>query len=169
MNKIKNTSGNLDITGVPPDMFMNDAEADLDIAEDLIFTNSGPAGEMYKNKKDRITSDGIYQIEEILTEMIKYLSPKVYKDGKKQILPETSYALDESTEQYDSQIALAYLSRALLATRGRYINWERDISKTLADFKAPAMSESANVRTVNDMLSIFTKTVRDDFAERAKK
>lgn len=81
----------------------------------------------------------------------------------------TNAGIDPGTDLTDpDDIAKHYLLQGLLAMKGRYLTWEKDINWYNSQVQAPAMNQSTIVRVLNDTMASYMNSFRRDFVQQAR-
>lgn len=139
------------LKGISPHYFISDQDAFMDIGLNLL--KNGQYGNL-AFKYDEIVSREISTAEKI-----EQLVSLFKKEGD--LNPATS------GDYSPNAVGQAYLYRALLASKNKYLYWENDITSLNSNIIAPAMSKSVNQRIINELLANYQNSFRQSFVTDA--
>lgn len=140
-------------------LFMNDDHAYLDMAMEII----NHAQNMYtKVTAFNDAIDDTLSEEQQIANQIHALI-KTYEDKD---TGEIANIADTSINE--TNMARHYVLKAYAAHKHRYLMWEEDIQAYKEEIKAPAMSGSANVRLVNNVIASYKDDIARDFNKTSR-
>lgn len=137
-------------------IFMPDTAAMLELGKNILqFAKEGRLSVLNGINPESNTLENIAEAE------ILALVKKSYGTA--------SAGIDPGTKLTDpDDIAKHYLLQGLLAMKGRYLTWEKDINWYNQQVQAPAMNRSTIVRVLNDTMASYMNSFRRDFVNQAR-